>query len=214
MPAIDIDIPVSVVIVHSSARSGLLIENITPQLGEFFGAKDGRGVLVRSVEKGSRGEKAGFHAGDVIVKVNGESIHDAGDFSRALRDRKPDTAVSIGIIRDKKEQDISLTLPERKESDLYQETLDLPEMNAKVRSQMDQARAELAEMKPQMELAVQDSQKVKPEIEKQMKDLCQQKDEVKVQIQKQLNELKRVLPIQMDQLREQLRLLRGSQADI
>ena len=74
--------------VHSSARSGLMVENLTPQLGDYFGAKDGKGVLVRSVEKGSRAEQAGFRAGDVIVKVNGESISDSGDFTHAVRGRK------------------------------------------------------------------------------------------------------------------------------
>ena len=53
------DMPVSVVVVHSSARSGLMVENLTPQLGDFFGAKNGKGVLVRSVEKGSRAERRG-----------------------------------------------------------------------------------------------------------------------------------------------------------
>ena len=43
MPAMpDIDVPVSVVVVHSSARSGLMVENLTPQLGDFFGAKMAR----------------------------------------------------------------------------------------------------------------------------------------------------------------------------
>src|SRR6201987_2888560 len=56
MPPIpDMDVPVSVVVVHSSLRSGLMVENITPQLGEFFGVKNGKGVLVRSVEKGTCG---------------------------------------------------------------------------------------------------------------------------------------------------------------
>src|SRR5437870_6095571 len=109
----DIDVPVSVVVVHSSTRSGLMVENLTPQLGDFFGAKNGQGVLVRSVEKGSRAEKAGFHAGDVIVGVNGETIHDVGDFSHALNGRKDNTA-TVGIIRDKKQQTLSLTLPDRK----------------------------------------------------------------------------------------------------
>ncbi|MGO9574373.1 MAG: S1C family serine protease, partial [Terriglobales bacterium] len=45
IPAMDFDLPVSVVVVHSSARSGLMVENITPQLGDFFGVKDGNGVL-------------------------------------------------------------------------------------------------------------------------------------------------------------------------
>ena len=35
----DFEVPVSVVIVHSSARSGLMVENITPQLGDFFGVR-------------------------------------------------------------------------------------------------------------------------------------------------------------------------------
>ena len=56
----EMDMPVSVVVVHSSARSGLMVENLTPQLGDFFGAKNGQGVLVRSVEKGSRAEQGRF----------------------------------------------------------------------------------------------------------------------------------------------------------
>ena len=67
----------------SSSRSGLMVENITAQLGDFFGVKDGKGVLVRSVEKGSRGEKAGFRAGDVVIKVNDQPVHDTSDFTHA-----------------------------------------------------------------------------------------------------------------------------------
>src|SRR5579863_7768345 len=37
----DIDIPsINMVMVTSSARSGLMVENITPQLGDFFGVKN------------------------------------------------------------------------------------------------------------------------------------------------------------------------------
>ena len=51
----DIDVPnMGVVYVHSSMRSGLMVENLTPQLGEFFGAKNGNGVLVRDVYKRQR----------------------------------------------------------------------------------------------------------------------------------------------------------------
>ncbi len=136
MPAIpampDLDMPMSIVVVHSSMRSGLMVENLTPQLGDFFGAKNGEGVLVRSVDKGSRAEKAGFHAGDVIVRVNGEAIHDSGDFSHALHGRKDNTA-NVSIIRDKKEQTLTLTLPDRKQSDRFEESLDIPEIDAETR---------------------------------------------------------------------------------
>ncbi len=127
--------PVSIVVVHSSARSGLMVENLTPQLGDFFGAKNGQGVLVRSVEKGSRAEKAGFRAGDVIVKVNGESISDSGDFSHALHGRK-DNSVTVSIIRDKKEQNLTLTVPDRNQSKVLDmnETFEIPDMTPKLKS--------------------------------------------------------------------------------
>ena len=44
-----------------------------------------KGVLVRSVEKGSPGAAAGIKAGDVIVRVNNETVHDMADWRRALK---------------------------------------------------------------------------------------------------------------------------------
>src|SRR6266481_1669302 len=125
----EMDMPVSIVVVHSSARRGLMVENLTPQLGDFFGAKNGKGVLVRSVEKGSRAEQAGFHAGDVIVKVNGESISDSGDFTHAMHGRKSST-VSVSIIRERKEQNLTLALPERNQSEILNESFEAPEVDA------------------------------------------------------------------------------------
>ena len=105
MPAINM------VVVTQSARSGLMVENITPQLGEFFGVKNGNGVLIRAVDKGSRAEKAGFRAGDVIVKINDQPVHDTSDFTHAVRARNGNS-VSVGVMRDKKEQNLKLPLPD------------------------------------------------------------------------------------------------------
>ncbi len=182
MPDIgDMDLPVSIVVVHSSARSGLMVENLTPQLGDFFGTKNGQGVLVRSVEKGSRADKAGFRAGDVIVKINGESIHDSSDFSHALRSRKDNTA-SIGVIRDKKEVNISITLPERKQSDLERESLMTPEMDADS-EEWSQLQSEMAQIRPEMEEAVNHAMdQVGPEIERQTREVLRESQEFKRQM--------------------------------
>jgi serine protease Do len=185
----DIDIPVSIVVVHSSARSGLMVENLTPQLGDFFGTKNGQGVLVRSVEKGSRADKAGFRAGDVIVKINGEPIHDSSDFSHALRSRKDNTA-NVGVIRDKKEVNVTITLPERKQSDLERESLMTPEVDAETREEWSrfgedwsQFGSEMAELGPPMEDAVNRAmEQVGPEIERQTRETLRQKQELRRQI--------------------------------
>src|SRR5438067_2305591 len=125
-PMPEFDMPMSVVVVHSSMRSGLVVENLSPQLGEFFGAKNGKGVLVRSVDNGSRADKAGFRAGDVIVKVNDQAVHDTSDFTHAVKSRSGNS-VNVGVVRDKKEQNLNLALPERKDKDsgdLIEEDMD------------------------------------------------------------------------------------------
>jgi predicted metalloprotease with PDZ domain len=165
----DFDMPTSVVVVHTSARSGLMVENITPQLGEFFGVKNGNGVLVRSVEKGSRAEKAGFRAGDVIVRVNDQPVHDTSDFSHALRSRNAG-AVTVNVIRDRKEQNLSLPLPERRESGEMEESLEMPEIDAETRVELGEVQEEMAQLAPQMALAV------KQAAEESARGLCSHKD--------------------------------------
>ncbi|MGZ4821255.1 MAG: PDZ domain-containing protein, partial [Terriglobales bacterium] len=94
-----------------SRRHGVTVENLTAQLGEVFGVKNGEGVLVRSVDKGSPGDTAGLRAGDVIVRVGSERVERTSDWSRALREQKPGP-VQIGIVRDKRQQAVSLAVPE------------------------------------------------------------------------------------------------------
>jgi membrane-associated protease RseP (regulator of RpoE activity) len=212
-PMPDIDIPVSVVVVHSSMRSGLMVENLTSQLADFFGAKDGHGVLVRSVEKGSSAEKAGFRAGDVITRVNGGAISDAGDFSHALRSGK-DNTVSVGIIRDKKEQTLTLKLPERKQSGVFEESFGLPEISSATAEELSKMRVQVAEIKPQMELAARELQRVKPELEKQLQEFSVNRRQIEEQVQHAKRELEEQKDHLRQQLRERVRELKGSRADI
>src|SRR6201998_2733180 len=151
----DIDIPsMNMVVVTSSARSGLMVENITPQLGEFFGVKNGMGVLVRSVEKGSRAEKAGFRAGDVIVKVNDQAVHDTSDFAQGVRSRNTDS-VNILVMRDRKEQTLTLSLPSRKESGELLNVEDEEDALAGAETYYDitEIPKEIAKAQPDMEMA-------------------------------------------------------------
>ena len=161
----DFDVPqVNVVVVHSSARSGLMVENLTPQLGEFFGVKNGKGVLIRSVEKGSRGEKAGFRAGDVIVKVNDQPIHDSSDFTQAMHSRNG--SVSVVVIRDKREQNLNLTLPERKDSGemFEEESFDDSGFDTESYEKLSEVQDEIARLQPEMQLANEESSEASQEV--------------------------------------------------
>jgi serine protease Do len=98
----------------SSFRLGVSVEGLTGQLGEYFGVKDGDGVLVRSVKKGSPADAGGLRAGDVIVKVDGEKVADSSDLRSALRDRRGKT-FPLGVVRDRRETSLTVTLPKREE---------------------------------------------------------------------------------------------------
>ena len=196
MPAMpkmpEFDVPVSVVVVHSSLRSGLMVENITPQLGEFFGVRDGRGVLVRSVEKGSRADKSGFRAGDIIVRVNDQPVHDTSDFSHAIRSTNSGS-VTVGIIREKREQNLTLPLPERKDSgEMFDESFDFPDFDTE--ANLDWAKMEdaLAALKPQMQYAIEEStravQSLRPEIEKATREAREEVERQRPEIERALRE--------------------------
>lgn len=210
----DIDIPsINMVVVTSSARSGLTMENITPQLGDFFGVKNGNGVLVRSVERGSRAEKAGFKAGDVIVKVNDEPVHDTSDFSRAVKSRSGNS-VSVGVVRDKKEQNLNLALPDKKESGfLEQESWDDQDQDADVDSviAIGDLQDQVAKLQPQIELAKEYS---KQAVENNRGTVCAQQRKIREESRKLQVDYRRAEK-QYKRAQEQFKVqLRRTPADI
>src|SRR4051812_12242276 len=85
------------------SNSGATLESLSPQLGDFFGVKNGEGLLVRAVQKGSAAEAAGLRAGDVVIRVGDQKISDNSDWTEALRNGK-NGKVALVIMRDKKEQ--------------------------------------------------------------------------------------------------------------
>jgi S1-C subfamily serine protease len=94
-------------------RLGIDAEDLSGQLGAFFGAPDGEGILVREVNSGSPAEKAGVKAGDVITSLNGERIRTIGELREKLsakRDDK-DRTVKLGVLRNKSEVSLTVELP-------------------------------------------------------------------------------------------------------
>jgi len=211
-PMPDFDMPVSVVVAHSSVRSGLMVENITPQLGDFFGVKSGKGVLIRSVEKGSRAEKSGFRAGDVIVRVNDQPVSDTSDFSHAIRS-VTGGSVTVGVIREKREQNLTLPLPERKDSGgLLEESFEAPEFDAEARIDLTKLHDEMAQLQPQLQFALQESRRAieeaRPEIEKAQREAGEELERAKPEFEEALREAQNAADELRSELCEKARELR------
>lgn len=156
----EMDMP-SISVLQYSRRNGVVVENLTPQLGDFFGARNGQGVLVRSVEKGSAGEAAGLKAGDVIVRVGNDAISESGDWTRLLRGRGG--KVPLVVIRERREQTLTLNLPERAPDDSSSVDWD----------KLDQ---QFADLGPELERAQQALQR---SLEKQQQEVQKLQDQMK-----------------------------------
>lgn len=209
----------------SSYSMGLQLEGLNEQLGKFFGVDGGKGLLVRSVEKGTAAEKAGVKAGDVIVRIDNEKIANRGDLRRILRSHPKGGKVTLGIIRDKREQNIPLDLPERKLLDGSSLFVDPSQFNGLRDKIAKLSEDQMLEIKPEIEKAMQqyrsqlgdmrklydsdkmrslveeqrkEIEKIKPEIDKAMQEYRKHMDDYRKQYEPKLQE-------QMKELRKMLK---------
>ena len=202
----DVDIPNINVMVQTSGRDGLMVENLTPQLGEFFGVKGGQGgVLIRSVEKGSSADKAGLKAGDVIVRVDKDRIDDVGDWRRTIRSRSGATPVSI--LRDKREQTIQMTFPERRNREsgmvIDNEDIDIALDSQELKRELERMRPEIE--KQTREISMQISREMnahRGEIEKAMAESHKAVAQAMKETQKEMEKAQKELEEQLKDIRE------------
>jgi len=91
-------------------RLGVRIQDMNRDLGEYFKVPDGKGALVLEVVEGSAAEKAGFRAGDVVVKVGDDVVNDSDDLTREVREREG--KVPIVVLRKGVKQTLTADLEE------------------------------------------------------------------------------------------------------
>ena len=96
----------------SRGRIGVQIDQVTKDVAESIGLGKPQGALVRSVEAGSPGEKAGIEAGDIITKFDGKSIERPSDLPRLVGNTKPGTRSTVTVFRRGASRDLNVTIAE------------------------------------------------------------------------------------------------------
>ena len=97
---------------------GMELETLNPQLGEYFGAPENKGVLVAEVKEDSKAAKAGFKAGDVIVRAGNKTVEKERDFIRAFQAYDEGDQVPVEIMRKGSKMTLNLSAEEEKDEDL------------------------------------------------------------------------------------------------
>ena len=191
------DVPGNIYVLRSSsAVLGVQTENLTTQLGDFFGVKNGEGVLVRSVEKGSPADKGGLKAGDVIVRIDNEKLSDRSDLARLMRKHRSGGKMNLSIVRDKREQNVSVDLPQRRNdsSALYIDSDSFASLED-LGPQLESAARNLAQLSANSDLekAMQEYGKGMSAYGDAMKQYKNQFKDLQKELEKQRKELKRYL---------------------
>jgi len=96
---------------------GIDAENLEGDFGNYFGAPDGEGVLVRGVFANSVAAKSGLKVGDVITSLNGERIHNASELREKLMTSHEAKSIKLGVLRNKSAVTLTVELPQQKEEE-------------------------------------------------------------------------------------------------
>jgi len=91
---------------------GVQIQPVTADIADSLGMKDAHGALVAEPQQDSPAAKAGIKSGDVIVSLDDRPIPDARTLARRISSMAPGTTVKIGVFRNGKEEQLSMTLGE------------------------------------------------------------------------------------------------------
>jgi serine protease Do len=89
---------------------GIGIADVTPDNAKFFDMKDATGAVVSQVEPNSPGAKAGLKIGDVIAKLNGQTVTDAGQLQMEVGQKRPGDTIQLEVLRDGKTVNVPVTL--------------------------------------------------------------------------------------------------------
>jgi len=98
---------------------GIYLEEINRELSEYFGVKEGRGLLVAKITKDSPAEKAGLKVGDVIIKADGIRTERARDLTGAIQDKEKGKRIKLELLRNKKVRSVEVEIEEERSGFSY-----------------------------------------------------------------------------------------------
>jgi len=76
---------------------GMTVQNITPDLAKRFEVEDGEGVIVTAIENDSAAAEKGISPGDIVTRINSESVDSVTSFKAALEGEDLEKGVIVHL---------------------------------------------------------------------------------------------------------------------
>ena len=96
---------------------GVGIQDLTPELAEYYKVKDKKGVLVTHVFEGDPADKGGIKVNDIIVAVNNEPVSSSRELSRKVAGLGVGNRASITLLRDGRKKTVTIETAKREDQD-------------------------------------------------------------------------------------------------
>jgi endonuclease YncB( thermonuclease family) len=135
-----------------------------------------------------------------VVKINGSPVNDCSDFTRLLR-KRADNKASVTVMRERKEQTLTLTLPENKRTGALNQTEDCEA--AELEDCGEDVQAEITQLLPEM-LTVE-VKRIQPEMEKMKREVQKEFLDHRKDFQKEMEKMQKELHRQQKELKEQMK---------
>ncbi len=119
---------------------GVSIQDLTPELTDYYKVKNQKGVLVTDVYAGNPADKGGIKAKDIITAVDGKTVSSTRELSRTIAGSPVGEKVEISLLRNGKEKTVHVTLAKREDAKL---------LARQSPAERDRFGLELSELKPE-----------------------------------------------------------------
>ncbi len=89
------------------------IQNLTPELAQYYKLDENEGVLVTQVFKGDPAEKSGIRANDIIITVDGKPVSSVRELSSVIANTRVGKSTAVTYMRDGKKKTVYVELSKR-----------------------------------------------------------------------------------------------------
>jgi serine protease Do len=89
---------------------GVQFTELNPDAAQNLGIKQTNGLYVSELVQGGGAQQAGIHKGDVITKVDGNTVFESSDLQEKVARLQPGDKINLTVSRDGKEQTFAVTL--------------------------------------------------------------------------------------------------------
>jgi serine protease Do len=108
---------------------GVGIQNLTKELKEYYGMKDGEGVLITQVFPDDPAAKAGIEPNDIILEINGRKVKTSRELSRMIAETSVGQKVDIVVLRKGSKKQFNVQLSKREDMEIASRNDEIPKKN-------------------------------------------------------------------------------------